>query len=95
MGRRGRRRPCRQARRFRPIPTSPGFGANVIEVNATAGFGMGAHGEYFDTYGNANNDTGFSSLQNVASIISGQYGSVTPGSPTGPGWVSTAEHATI
>jgi pimeloyl-ACP methyl ester carboxylesterase len=80
---------------FGVSPTSSDFGAHVINVNATGSFGMGMHGEYFDAYGNSNNDTGLSSLQNISSIIAGKYNDVTSGSPTGDGAVQGAEQGII
>jgi pimeloyl-ACP methyl ester carboxylesterase len=71
--------PIAKLGRFGPSPTSSDFGAKVIKVDATSGLSTQAHGEYFDTYGNINNDTGQSSLDNIASIIAGQYNHVTYG----------------
>jgi hypothetical protein len=57
-------------------PTDQTFGANPIQVGAT-GVLMQAHGEYFDAPGNINHDLNYSSLDNVASIMTGQYDNVT------------------
>ena len=80
---------------FGVSPTSSDFGAHVIEVNASGSLSMGVHGEYFDTYGNSNNDAGLSSLQNISSIIAGKYNNVTSGSPTGDGVIQGAEQGII
>ena len=80
---------------FGVSPTSSDFGAHVIEVNASGSLSMGVHGEYFDTYGNSNNDAGLSSLQNISSIIAGKYNNVTSGSPTGDGAIQGAEQGII
>jgi len=80
---------------FGVSPTSSDFGAHVINVNASGGLSMGTHGEYFDTYGNLNHDSGYSSLSNIASIMTGQYSNVTSGSPTGDGVIQGAEQGII
>ena len=87
--------PIAKLGRFGPSPTSSDFGAKVIKVDATSGLSTQAHGEYFDTYGNINNDTGQSSLDNIASIIAGQYNHVTYGTPTGDGLIKGAEQGII
>jgi pimeloyl-ACP methyl ester carboxylesterase len=86
--------PVARLGRFGISPTSSDFGGHVIDVDS-AGVGMGAHGEYFDTYGNANGNPGRSSLDNIASIMTGQYNNVTYGDPTGDGLISGAEQGII
>jgi len=81
--------------RFGVSPTSSDFGAHVINVNASGGLSLGTHGEYFDTYGNLNHDSGYSSLSNIASIVTGQYSNVTSGKPTGDGLIQGAEQGII
>ena len=62
---------------FNQNPTDSKFGANVFRVDpgGTGGFGMNAHGEYFDP-GNRGDGSGLSSLQNMSDIIVGDYGNV-------------------
>lgn len=79
---------------FSVPPTDPSFGGHVIKVDAT-GSGMGAHGEYFDTYGNSNGDDNFSSLNNIASIVTGQYGKVTSGTPSSGSDMQDIENGVI
>lgn len=63
---------------FGQNPVASDFGARVFTVapGDTGGFGMNAHGEYFDPVRRPGSLSSGFSLSNMANIITGNYGDV-------------------